>query len=127
MFLQGCKVDGPHSVIAQQCESLYLYGVAGVCCVSRDRSKPLAWGGGWAGAAPGPPRRGRCLSQRLVGLSLPRSSERLHPGGAGGAAPLQPSCRRPRGLAVPSGPLGRGPAALGGGLGPLGSACRAGV
>lgn len=97
-------------------------------CLSRDRSKPLSWGGGgWAGAAQGPPRRGRCLSQRLVGLSLPGSSGRLHPGGAGGAAPLQPSCRCPRGLAAPSGPLGRGPAALGGGLGPLGPACRAGV
>lgn len=26
------SVDGPHSVIAQQCESLCLYGVVGVCC-----------------------------------------------------------------------------------------------
>lgn len=104
-----------------------MHGVICVCCASAGTAQNLWRGGGWAGAAPGPPRRGRRLSQRLVGVSLPRSGGRFHPGGAGGAAPLQPSCRRPRGPAAPSGPLGLEPAALGGGLGLLGSACRAGV
>lgn len=43
--------------------------------------------------------------------------------GRGRREPLQPSCLRPRGPLVPSGPLGPGPAAQGGGRGPPGPAC----
>lgn len=77
-------------------------------CLSRDRSKPLAWGGGWAGAAPGPPRRGRCLSQRLVPAPLRRAPSHGRRGRRGPApAVLPPSARAGRPLGA-SGPRARG-------------------